>query len=381
MTTDTTTSSPLRILQLCDRSHDFAKEFNLLEEVARGFPAPEYSFTYSVLSGSVDEAMASRMGCSVHSFHVPKKKIRGGNLRLLLALLRYIRRERFDVIITHRFKPWLLIALISPALPHCRFISLLRAFKQFDRRRRQWLARLFVNRRWRLVGVSKAVQEDLVSHGIPKRYTASILNAINISGIQSRQLSREDARAELGLNATDIVIGTIGRVQPIKGHKYLIEAFARIATQYPQAKLIIIGGGVLENALREQADATGFGDRIVLPGAINDGFRYLKALDLFVLPSVMEGFGLSIAEAIASHVPVTGSNVGGIPEAVGPDGILVNSRDSGQLADAMKRILSWSDSERAAYAAKLYQRLVSEYTLDQYHENYRDLVTQLMSEG
>ena len=381
MTTDSVVDrqTPVRILQICDRSHDFAKEFNLLEEVALAFPAPEYAFTYCLLSGAVDAAAANRMRCAVHSFHIPKNKIRGSNLRLLFALLHYIRRENFDVIITHRFKPWLLIALISPWLPNCRFISFLRAFKQFDRRRRQWLARLLLNRRWRMVGVSKAVQQDLVEHGIPHRYTAVILNAINVEGILSRQLTSADARAQLGLETQDLIVGAIGRAQRIKGHTYLIEAFARLAGNFPNAKLVIIGGGELEAALRKQADATGFGNRILLTGAINDGFRLLSAFDLFVLPSLMEGFGLSIAEAIASRVPVIGTRVGGVPEAVGPDGLLVESQNAEQLAQAMERVLSWPESQRAAYADRLYHRLTSEYTLEQYHQNYRRLVAELLA--
>lgn len=369
----------LKILQICDRTHDFAKEFNLIEEVARSFPAPDYEFTHCVLADPEDDTLAARMGCAVHSFHMPKRKIRGGNWKLLWALLRYIRGERFDVIITHRFKPWLLVALISPWLPQCRFISLLRAFKQFDRRRRQWLAAIFVNRRWRMVGVSKAVQEDLIAHGIPARHTAVIPNAINVAGIRSGQLPRAAARERLGLDPDALVIGTVGRAHPVKGQKYLIEAFAHIAEEFPAAKLIIIGGGELEDALRRQAAATGLGQRILLPGAINDGFRYLPALDLFVLPSLSEGFGLSIAEAIATRVPVIGSRVGGVPEATGPDGVLVQSRDAGQLAQAMRTVLGWSAAERAAYADKLYQRLVGEYTLAHYHQHYRALVAELMA--
>jgi len=370
---------PVRILQICDRTHDFAKEFNLIEEVARSFPAPAFAFTHCVLADPDDDTLAARMGCTVHSFYAKKNKIRGSNLKLLLALLRYIRKERFDVIITHRFKPWLLMALLSPLLPRCRFISLLRAFKQFDRRRRQWLARLFVNRRWRMVGVSKAVQDDLIAHSVPAQFTAAIPNAINVAGIQSRQLDRASARAQLGLSDQDMVIGTIGRAHPVKGQKYLIEAFALIAAEFPDIKLIIIGGGALEGALREQADATGFGDRILLPGAINDGFRYLPAMDVFVLPSLSEGFGLSVAEAIATRLPVIGSRVGGVPEAIGPDGLLVERRNAKALANTLRQVLNWPAAERAAYADKLYQRLVNEYTLAHYHENYRALVTELMA--
>jgi glycosyltransferase involved in cell wall biosynthesis len=370
--------APIRILQLCDRSHDFAKEFNLFDEVARGFAGADYEFTHSTLIDPLDEDLGRQLGCAVYTFNVPKRRVRATNLALLWRLLRYIRANRFDVIITHRFKPWLLVALLSPLLPGCRFIAFFRAFKQFDRRRRQWLAKLLLSRRWRMVGVSNAVREDLIAHAIPEALTAVIPNAINVAGIRARQYQPDAARAALELPARDRIIGTIGRAHPVKGHRYLIAAFARIAPRYPDTRLVIIGGGALEQALRQQAAATGVGARIHIFGAINDAYRYLKAFDLFVLSSLSEGFGLAIAEAMASGLPVIGTRVGGVPEAVGPHGVLVARADTDQLAAAIDNALAWPEAERREYIRQLEAHLTAQFSVEQYQRRYRELVAEMM---
>ena len=204
-----------------------------------------------------------------------------------------------------------------------------------------------------------------------------IHNAIDIEHIRAGQLERAAARKALGIPDGATTIGTLGRAHPVKGQKYLIDAFVPIAAKLPDAHLIIIGGGELENALRQQAERAELSTRIQVTGALYDAYRYLQALDLFVLPSQSEGFGIAIVEAMASALPVIGSRVGGIPEAMGPHGILVERASVRQLTEAIERVLAYSATQREEYIAQLQQHLRDKFSIEHYHFRYCELVAEL----
>ena len=180
----------MRILQLCDKPHDFVKGFDLVEEIARAFAGTEHKFIYGVLSGVPDAELENRIAGPVKLFHFAKKKLKPTSLSTLWQIIRYIRANQIDVVITHRFKPWLLLAAASFLLPRCQFVSVFHAFKQFDRKRRQLLAQIFLSERWHLIAVSDAVRTDLVAHNIPAERITVIRNAIDIAGVRAAQMPR-----------------------------------------------------------------------------------------------------------------------------------------------------------------------------------------------
>jgi len=369
---------PIKILQITDRVHDYVQGCDLCEEIARAFPGPFYDFTFGVLTSAPDDGLQERVQCKVQAFRFSKKALRLRNVRTLWKLAHYIRAQQFDLIITHRFKSWLLIAAISPFLTRCRFISVFHAFKQFDRRRRQWLARLYLTRRWRLVAVSQAVRADLIAHGVPDNRVVVVHNAIDNAVFQASLLPREEARRLLGLSQDAMIIGTIGRTATIKGHQFLVQAFAQLMAEFPQAYLLIIGGGEKEEQLQRLIQQLRLQGRVFITGAIPNAARYLKAFDVFVLPSLAEGFGLSLLEATLAEVPIVATRVGGVPECVGDIGILVGSGDAAQLAEGIGRVLRCEAEERRQYAARLAQRAAAEFPIAAYHRRYRQIAGELV---
>lgn len=370
-------AAAIKVLQICDRTHDFVQGLDLSEEIVRGLVAAGFDTTFAVLTGAPDPELAKRVGCPTHHFGLANRQLKPSNLRTLYRLARYIHAGKFDVVITHRFKPWLLLAWINLLLPRVRLISVLHAFKQFDRPRRQRLARWLLKPHSRFVAVSQAVKDDLVAHRIPAANIVVIPNSIDVESLRAQQLSRSAARAELGLSPDACVIGTIGRTKPIKGHRFLVEAFAQVHRQHPDCQLLIVGGGELEPALQQQIETAGLSASARLTGAIPNAARLLLAFDYFVLPSLLEGFGLAVLEAVASGLPIIATRVGGVPEAMGADGILVAPHNSDQLAQALLDMLSWPASRRADYVRKLQEHLDREFRIEHYHQRFAALVTEL----
>lgn len=368
---------PVKILQLCYKTNEVVSQFDLFEEVARAFDGSGHEFIFGVLTGEPDPALAARVGCATEYFGLSKRELKSFNLGTLVRLVTYIRRHRIDVVITHRYKPCLLAALASPLLPDCRFVAVFHGYKQFDRRSRQWLARLFFNQRWRVVAVSEAVQRDLIEHRIPAERIVVIPNAVDSAGIEHNQFHRDEARRQLSLPADAIVVGALGGTRAVKGHRYLLDAFAQVAPIQPHLALLLLGGGELEAALREQAERLGIADRVTITGMIANGYRYLPAVDVFVQPSLSEGLPIAVLEAMATRLPVIGTRVGGIPETVGAFGLLVPSADSAALAGALQELLSWPVERRAEQGAALHARLNSQFTIEAYHQRYRALVNEL----
>jgi glycosyltransferase involved in cell wall biosynthesis len=141
---------------------------------------------------------------------------------------------------------------------------------------------------------------------------------------------------------------TVSSLAPHKGHVYLIEAAAKVLENFPTAKFLIIGDGVLRNKLEKQTRDLNLSSSFVFTGTRTDIPELLAALDVFVLPSSREGLGISIIEAMAAAKPVVATYTGGIPEVVLDDetGFLVAPQNPNALARAIFELLD--NPEKAA---------------------------------
>lgn len=173
---------------------------------------------------------------------------------------------------------------------------------------------------------------------IPESKFHLIYNAVD-SGRFDIPRRKEDVRRELGFTGEDFVIGTVGSVIPKKGHRFLIEALAMLKKDIPLAKLVIAGDGESRSGLVEMAKDLGISDKIFFLGFRSDIPEVMKAADVFVLPSLQEGFPRTIIEAMYMGLPVIASNISGIPEIImdGENGFLVPAGNPEELAN---RILS-----------------------------------------
>jgi len=172
------------------------------------------------------------------------------------------------------------------------------------------------------------------------------------SNFTSKVTSKEvaDLKEKLCIPDGCPVILALGRMVYVKGFSYLLEAFARIADDYPDARLVLAGGGVLFEEMRAHVRRLNLENRVSMPGEVLRGEVpvYFAMSNLFVVPSIrhesgaVDGLPVVIPEAMAAGLPIIASNVGGIPVLVrdGYNGILVPERDPESLAGAMRTLLS-----------------------------------------
>ncbi len=159
---------------------------------------------------------------------------------------------------------------------------------------------------------------------------------------QDIQAARQRLRAELNLSADAQALGMACRLVEQKGIPYALEALRRIRAGFPRAHLVIAGDGELADELRRLASRLGVADRVHWLGWRADAAELMAAFDVFLLPSLHEGFGLVLLEAMARRAPIVASRVGAIPEIVidGETGILVEPRNAEALAQAMTHLLN-----------------------------------------
>jgi glycosyltransferase involved in cell wall biosynthesis len=213
----------------------------------------------------------------------------------------------------------------------CRVVTRHVAFQP----RHPWLYRLKYTRTCHgIIAVSDAVRRGLIDNGVP----AAKIEIIH-TGIEMPEPAPRD-RSRLG---ADFVIGHMGAFTEEKGQDVAVAAAALIHQSLPRARMVLAGDGPLLSEIRRKAP-----ENVTFPGFITDRAAFFAALDLFIMPSRSEAWGLAALEAMAQGVPVIASDVGGLPEIVEPGngGWLVPAGDPTALARAITIAASDPDGLR-----------------------------------
>jgi glycosyltransferase involved in cell wall biosynthesis len=185
-------------------------------------------------------------------------------------------------------------------------------------------------------------------------------------------------RQRHGLEPEAIVLTHVGRFAPPKNHALLIEAFAQVRTHTP-LYLLLVGGGELEDAVRQQVVELGLQQRVRFLGVRADVPAILNASDLFVLSSRWEGNPLSVMEAMAAGLPVVSTAVGGVPDLVreGETGLLVPSGDAAALARALQALVD-DPARREAMGAAARQHAIAHFDIRHTVRGYEQLYESLL---
>lgn len=236
----------------------------------------------------------------------------------------------------------------------------------------------------RYVTVSKDLERYLVERvGVAPDRISRICNGVDVDRFTpTREKPVGLLPASLRADAP-FVIGTVGRLQPVKDQAVLVRAFAEVVGENPalraNLRLVIVGDGPLLPALRELAHSLGVADLVWLPGAIGDVSDVFRLLDLFVLPSLNEGISNTILEAMASGLPVVATDVGGNVEIVddGRWGRLFKAGEVSQLANILCEYVR-DPTMRSAHAAAARRAAVERFNLDTMVAQYRAMYQSLL---
>ena len=305
-----------------------------------------------------------------------------GNLAVIPRIARLIEQEKVDLLHLHN-APGAFWGTLA-ALCSSRKVPIVRTEHQPWRphelpRIYRSLHRTLAKRAARIICVSDYVRSSHEDRfpGLAGRYL-TVLNGVRIEAFSGLPDVRE-ARAMFKLPPDTPIIGTVGRLAPVKNHRLLIDAFARVHAEMPDAHLAILGDGQLGESLAAHAADLRLSNDISFVKSSPSVEVFLACLDVFALSSDSEGMPLTLLEAMAAGVPVAVTGVGGIPEVIenGTDGYLVPPSSSELLARVISSLLSHPGEahEMGRRAREKAERLFSaERTVRETERIYSDLL-------
>ena len=263
-------------------------------------------------------------------------------------LIKFIRREKFDVVHTNSSKAEILGNLAAKLAGVKKIIFTAHGFvfneplSKFRKRIYLCLEKFASFFATKIICVSEAERQAAIGVKLCRvDKLITIHNGLDFEKFNESFSTSHDKRAELGLTAENFVIGTVANFYATKGLTYLIEAFAQVYVKFSQARLVIVGDGILRKKIESLIESLGLRKVVTLAGFQPEIYGYLKTFDLFVLSSVKEGFGYALIEAQAAGLAVVASKVGGIPEIITDrqTGLLVEPANSQALAEAILTLI------------------------------------------
>ena len=265
--------------------------------------------------------------------------------RSWLKLIKFMRRQRFDIVYTHLF----FANLVARTVAIVSRISIIISVEHniYENKKRWYILvdKILAKFTDKIIAVSESVKEFTIrQENIKPEKFEVIYNGIDISPLK---IDRAIKLKELNLPSDSLVVTAVGRIAEQKGFIFLIKAAKRIISQFPQARFLIIGPVEERSTFQKLKDEISdkFQGDIILTGPRQDIKEILSVSDIFVMPSLWEGFGISALEAMAAGLPIIASNIDGLKEFIknNENGILVAKGDTEALIKAISRLAADSD--------------------------------------
>ncbi len=235
----------------------------------------------------------------------------------------------------------------------------------------------------KVIAISDPVKSHLKDDlGVPEGRIALVHSGVDIKKF-SKYYSTEnisELKRDLGI-ASGPVIGTIGRLSPVKGQKFLVEAMKGVMREKKDAQCVIVGDGPEEDSLKSLTHTLDISGSVHFFKSDMDTCKYLAIMDVFVFPSVKEGLGIALLEALASGKPCIASDVGGIGDVIknGSSGILVPVGDPDSIAKAILGLLK--NSSAAKELGDNGRSIVRKsFSLDNMADNVRKVYEEVLQE-
>lgn len=270
------------------------------------------------------------------------------DLRALFTLFKILRKERPDIVHTHtskagflgRFASFLARVPIIIHTPHGHVFhsyfgpTLTKIFVIAEK-----ISSLITDK---IITLTNRERDEHIERRIaPLNKFITIHSGVDLDRFMNLNINIKKKKKELNIPQDYCVIGTVGRLVPIKGHKYLVSAAEMIIKEFPKTVFIFVGDGFLKPILERHSEALGIRKNIIFTGWRKDVPEILYLFDILVFPSLNEGMGRVMVEGMSLGKPIVASNVGGIRDLIedGKNGILVPPRDSNALRKAISRLI------------------------------------------
>lgn len=350
----------LRILQLITRLPVGGAE-RLIVDIVRGLDPKRFEPLVCCIQDK--GALAPEVeAAGIPLFCLDRMRSKRFDVRAVQDLTRLLRQERVSLVQSHLYHANLYGRLAGWRAKVPVIATVHNSYTR-PKLHRRLINRLLARTSARVIAVSEDVQRDLMRYdGVPFSKIVTINNGVDVRRIDT-SLNRQQARERLGIEPGVLAVGCVARLEEQKGHRYLLQAVPLLREF--SLRVFFVGEGRLRGRLEEQAAKLGIADSVAFLGTRHDIAEILKAMDLFVAPSLWEGLSVALLEAMAAGLPVIASDVGGVSQVLGIDqyGVRVPPSNAQALADAITT-LGRDAQRRMSLGARGQQHVRENFSLE-----------------
>jgi len=349
-------------------AYDIAKKFD-----------PSFKFSFFCLDnlGYLSDVIRKEGG---NTYCFGRKE--GWDFSLIKKFASLLTENEVDIVHAHQYTPYfysVIASVFSKRKTKVIFTEHGRHQPDKVRPKRVVFNKIFQCFTSRFTGVAKFSKDSLVEfEKIPASKIDVIYNGIDLENFP-KHFSKPGVRKKLNFNIDDKLIGIIARLDPIKDHNSLITAVSLIKDKFKNCKLLIVGDGPTRDELEKQTDSLNLRNNVIFLGMRTDVPELLMALDVFVLPSIMEATSVTLLEAMSASLPVIATKVGGNKEIVidGSTGILVEPHTPEQIAGTLTKLLEdtpYAKNMGLAGRLRIEQHFTFQKMIDQYKNLYLEIL-------
>ena len=308
-----------------------------------------------IVNDYYSEDMLANLSDKIH-VTLQKRKIGNENIfKTMQKIARFVNKERIDVVHCNSFDSPELLLIAKALNPKLKVLYTVHDIGQYCtlNKMRVVYRNIICNN---IIAISNSVEIDIISNGAKRTLVNRVYNAIDLSKYLPDFVNNRTATMNKKAFAMDnVVVGNVARIFPDKkGQDILIRAISKVAQKYPNIKCVFAGAADKEHEknlvqLKGLVYDLGLNDNVEFLGNVTDIPEFLSTIEIFVLPSRFEGFGISLIEAMAMGVPCIASNIDGPAEIIGDNehGYLFAGGNVDELAERLVYVIEHYSKEKS----------------------------------
>jgi glycosyltransferase involved in cell wall biosynthesis len=221
-----------------------------------------------------------------------------------------------------------------------------------------------------IITVTNSIKEEVAQIGKVDRNRIRVI----YNGIEKNGVFKEINREDFGYKEDDFIIGTVGSLRKIKGHRYLMEAMPLVLKHMPNAKLVLIGDGAERDNLEQLSRELNIEDKVRFLGYRKDAKKLIGIFDVFILPSLSEGFPNVLLEAMVNKKPIIATTVGGVEEIVRDyhSALLIEKENAQFITEKIIEIKN-NPTLGKRLAENAYIDVQNKFSLEKFVKGYEDI--------
>ncbi|WP_371192498.1 glycosyltransferase family 4 protein [Glaciecola sp. SC05] len=296
----------------------------------------------------------------------------GFDTSLTSKMRTHIKQHQIDILHCHQYTPWVYGVLACSGLKtKVIFTEHGRFYPDSSSWKRKFVNPLLAMFTHKITAISHATKQALVDYEFLKSDNIDVIYN-GIEALDANIDAANNIKNKLGIPASDTIFGTIARLDPIKNHEMMLNAFAKVLESNSECTLVIVGDGDLMDALQSQVKALKIAHKVKFTGYITYPKDYLSVFDIFLLSSFSEGTSMTLLEAMSLGKPCVVTDAGGNKEIIVHEetGLVTDNNDMEQYANAMLSLAGDPEQIRL-YGEQACKRFSKQFTVELMSAQYQ----------